>query len=737
MKRAGLLLRTAVAITLVLPAIPALAQDETPSRESEADSGDIVVTAQRRSERLQDVPMSITALSADMLEQAGVTTTADLARVTPGVTMTFYGGFLQPAIRGITSTGANIGENSNVAMYIDGVYQPQQIATLIDLPDVQQIEVLKGPQGALYGQNATGGAILVTSKAPSFTPEGKFSASYGNYNDVQLRGYVTGPLMTGIAASLSGAFQDRDGFRRHVITRERDKGLNSKVVRGKVLLEPSDAMRLTLTGFYSNRRDSATYAGFAIDGNSIGYAGNLAGLGIPGIPVPPAPRATSAKQFEADPDVFTRIKTHGGSLRAELDVAGGTITSVSGIVRNKIGYLADIDATAPRIAEARAEPLIGRYFVHDTNFASGGDGPFSFLVGAFYLKGREAFGGNIFEGFFPVLPPAPRVSLFRTDSFAQVKKEIIAGYAEVTFKPTEKLTLTAGGRYTRERQRTSSNVQNGIPAGSIIEYPRDPVTFKKFTPRVTARYEMADDLNVYASWGRGFKSGVVNPTDFTLDPVRPETIDAWEVGLKGRLMDNLRVNVAAFYYNYKNLQAVAYVPPNYITQNAATARVKGIDFDFALELTPEFSLSGGAALLDAKYKDFPNAAVFQPFGTGSLQIVADLSGGRLLRSPKFSGNIAANYSADVGPGKLSAFASLYYNSGFGLELSNRIRQSKFATVDAELALEPNGLPGTKFALWGKNLTDKAVYATVLSSQLSDAGAYAPPRTFGVRAEYEF
>ena len=117
--------------------------------------------------------------------------TTDIARVTPGVTMAFYGGFLQPAIRGITSTGANLGENSNVAMYIDGVYQPQQVATLIDLPDIEQIEVLKGPQGALYGQNATGGAILVRSMSPSDTLAGKFSASYGNYSDKQARGYLS------------------------------------------------------------------------------------------------------------------------------------------------------------------------------------------------------------------------------------------------------------------------------------------------------------------------------------------------------------------------------------------------------------------------------------------------------------------------------------------------------------------------------------------------------------------
>lgn len=298
----------ALAAMLVAPGL-AMAQ----GAEDGASSSEIIVTAQRRAERLEDVPAAISVLNQELLEKAGVQSTTDIARVTPGVTMAFYGGFLQPAIRGITSTGANIGENSNVAMYIDGVYQPQQVATLIDLPDIEQVEVLKGPQGALYGQNATGGAILVLSKSPSDTATGKFSASYGNYNDKQLRGYLSGPIADGFAASLAGSFQDRDGFRRHVVTGERDKGLKSYVVRGKVQLEPSDVITVGITGYYSWRRDSAMYASFPVNGNSLARAADLTGLlgpvNGPFFPLPNSPRATSAKQFEADPDVFTRIRT--------------------------------------------------------------------------------------------------------------------------------------------------------------------------------------------------------------------------------------------------------------------------------------------------------------------------------------------------------------------------------------------------------------------------------------------
>lgn len=733
-KKFPLYAAVAPAVLSALAPAPAVAQE---SPETEADGGDIIVTAQRRSENLQDVPMSITALSADTLAQAGITATSDLAKVAPGVTMTFFGAFLQPSVRGITSTGANLGENSNVALYIDGVYQPQQIATLIDLPDIEQIEILKGPQGALYGQNATGGAILVSSMAPSFNLKGKLSASYGNYNDVQLRGYVTGPLSETVAASLSASFQDRDGFRRHVVTGERDKGLNAKVVRGKVLFEPAKGTKITASAYYAKRVDSAMYAGFALANNSIGYAADLSAFGIP-LPVPASPRATGPKQFSASPDVFTKIRSAGANLRAEFDLGAGTLTSTSGYFDNRINYLADVDGTAVNIGESRASPLTGKFFVNDTNFASREFGPAQFLAGVFYLDGKETFGENIFELQFPNLPPAAKIPLFAVNQHARVEKRIVAGYAEVTVKPTERLTFTAGGRYTSERQRTFSDLLNSVPQPAVVEYPGDPVTFSKFTPRVTARYEITPDANLYASWGRGFKSGVVNTTDFTLDPVKPETIDAYEVGAKGRIAEVLRFNVAAFLYDYTNLQAVVFVPGRaYITQNAASARVKGVDFDLGWQVTPGLTLSAGVSFLDANYRRFADAAAFAPTGTGNLQITTDLSGGRLLRAPKFSGNFSANYEVEVGAGRIGAYGLLYHSSAYGMEPSNRLRQRAYTTVDGELSFAPNGLDGVRFVLWGKNLGDKAYLSSTLASTLGDVASYASPRTFGARVEFAF
>src|SRR5579863_3750210 len=274
-KYLSLLGGTALAGMLIAPA-PAVAQQAPPATTPDASqqtstNGDIIVTAQRRSETLTNVPASITALSAQALTAAGVTSNVDLAKVTPGLTMPSYGAFVQPALRGVTSGGANVGESSNVATYIDGIYQPQQISNLLELPDVEQIEVLKGPQGALYGQNATGGAILINSFSPKFTTTGNLSASYGDYNDVNLRGYITGPLSDTVAVSVAGGYHRHDGYRTNVLTGQRNRGLDSKAIRGKILFKPTPDLRITLAGYYSDRDDSAAYAGQAYKNNSVGY----------------------------------------------------------------------------------------------------------------------------------------------------------------------------------------------------------------------------------------------------------------------------------------------------------------------------------------------------------------------------------------------------------------------------------------------------------------------------------
>ena len=281
----------------------------TPQAEEGTSTGDIIVTAQRRDEKLRDVPISVTALNADMLSKAGVTNTIELAKVSPGVSLPFYGGFLQPSIRGISSSLAGLGDSPNVAIYIDGVYQASQSGALADLPDVDSVQVLKGPQGSLYGQNAAGGAIIINTIEPSFTLKGLLSASYGNFKDANLKGYVTGPLSEKLAVLLSGSFRNREGINTDLLRGGHDDGLRSHLIRGKLLWQPSEGTSLTLSGFYSRRDDSGIYSGAPLNGNSLGVAIAKLPCAFGGLACLNLPLATKPYEIALNPGADTRIKT--------------------------------------------------------------------------------------------------------------------------------------------------------------------------------------------------------------------------------------------------------------------------------------------------------------------------------------------------------------------------------------------------------------------------------------------
>jgi iron complex outermembrane receptor protein len=721
-------------------AAPAFAQDQGTTVE------DIVVTAQRRSERLQDVPISITALSSEALDRSGITSTQDLARVTPGLSFPVNGGYIQPTIRGISSEGSNIGDSSNVALYVDGVYQPAQASQLMDLPDVEHVEVLKGPQGTLYGQNAMGGAVIINTQTPTFTPTGKFSASYGNYDDINLRGFVAGPIVGDVlAASLSASWQDRGGFRHDLVHGGHDKGLRSKQVRAKILFQPSDDARITATAYWTKRGDTALYAGHALNNNSTGYAF------YPNAPKPRSPKDTVIGSQGDD-----QFETWGASLRGEFDVGLGTINSISGYTNAHIKNYADVDYSPVNIAVAAPVLQKQHSFTQEINFVSRKLGGWQITTGVFFLSGEDAFLPSQFilsslgippfipsRGVPTLAPAAPGPTTLALQSMGTLKKEVYAGYAEVSYDLTDKLVVSAGGRYSYEKQSAYSNANGGNAVGSPVytlsqtETPFSPGSFKKFTPRVTVRYAVDPNSNVYATYSKGFKSGLVSTLDFTNPPVKPEDLTAIEVGYKGRPLPGVSLNIAAFHYNYKNKQVAHYEAPNYIYQNAASAKVKGVEADLTWAATRELTLSATASYLDGKYKNFTGASSTVATGFGDLNVPIDASGLRMIRAPKFTGTLAANYQVETEMGQFGAFASLYYNDGFKWEVSGRIREKAYTTVDAELSFSPAAMENVRLILWGRNLTDEDVKQSVLTSDFGDGVSYAPPRTYGVRAEYKF
>jgi iron complex outermembrane recepter protein len=712
-----------------------------------AGPGEIVVTAQRRSERLRDVPISITALDQAKLVQSGVNNLVDLQRVTPGVQLPFYGSFLQPAIRGISSAGAGLGDSSNVAVYIDGIYQPSESGQLLDLPDVEEVEVLKGPQGTLYGQNAAGGAIIVNTISPSFDLKGRLSASYGNYDDKSFRGYVTGPIAGDkLAASIAASYEDRDGFFHDILRGGSDPGLRSVVVRGKLLFKPTDRLSFTLGSYYTRRSDSGVVAGQPIGpGTPLGYALAAAyGLTVP--------KPTDPREFAQNIVPLSRSITYGFNFHADWETDLGTLSSVTAYGNVKIRNHSDVDFTAVNLGISGPLYINNHNLIEELNFTSRKIGRATFSAGLFFMDLKESYAPNDYLGYFNAfgdplnIYPSVGTPTLTIDQYAYNHKLSYAGYLEAGYDLTDQLNLTVGGRYSYETQQTADNhsVLLGAAAGPLIPDPRGKVPFKRFTPRAVLRYALNSTSNVYASYSQGFKSGYVNSGDNPfvtpyVKPVQPEKVYAYEIGYKGRLARGVSLNLAAFYYDYKDLQVYVYSPPVEYYQNAASARIKGLDGDVTINLGRGLTFSAGGAYLDAKYRKFPNAEAYVPdaAGFGYDVISINASGNRLPRAPKFSGNATLDYRVDTSAGRFGANVSGTYNSGITYDAANEVWQKHYATLGANISFEPAAIKGLRLVLWGKNLTNKTYLSSELESQFVIGGTYAEPRTYGVRAEFVF
>jgi iron complex outermembrane receptor protein len=707
--------------------------DDVPAPTSDAGAAnggeplaEVMVTAQRRSERLQDVPISITALTAQNLQQSGVISVLDLPRISPGLELPQFGAWTQPSIRGISSGGADIGDSSNVAMYIDGVYQNSQVAQLLDLPDVQQIEVLKGPQGTLYGQNAEGGAIIITTLQPTFTSTGKVAVSYGNFDDISVRGYGSTGVTDKLAVSVAGSFEDRNGLRYNVATGDRDRGLRSSLVRAKLLYQATDDASFLLSGYYADRKDGAPFAGVPLDGNTVAN-----GL-YPDLPRP------SNTQVSLSAPTDTANKVWGASLKSNLGFAYGELTSVTAYAATAFDLIADVDYSALNLAVS-FERVNSRYFTEDLSFVSKGLGPVTLSSGLFFSKGHEASPNQTFAQYdatvATVAPDAPGPAVFLGALNKSIDKKVLAGFAEVAYEVIERLTVTGGARYTYEEQHAYSDLYSG---GALIPGPYNPGIFKKLTPRATARYALDPTSNVYVSWGKGFKSGLVGSDNLYSPPVRPEELTSYEVGYKGQVMDAVKINAAVFHYTFKDIQVQRFLAPLTVYQNAAAAHLTGFDFDTAFRVTQELSLTVGGVYLDSKYTSYPEAGVFIPIaGGGNENANIDASGKPLIRAPKFTGNVGVNYKRSTSLGEFEGFLSTYYNSGESLEASGRVHQGGYAQIDAELSYSPTAYDKVRLSLWGRNLTDKQFIQGTLLTTFADGVTYSTPRTFGVRGEYKF
>lgn len=714
------------AATPVVPISPVATNPQPEQVEtSAATDGEIIVTAQRRSQNLRDVPVSVQAFGAEQLAVAGVGSTDSLVALTPSISVNKFLAPFQSSIR-IRGVGSNVSSpivEPSVSMVIDGVVISRQASFFTDLVDIEQIEVLRGPQSTLFGKNAVAGALNISTARPSLDKfDGLVEATYNSFDDVALRGTISAPLTSTLGFRLTGSYFDEGrGAIENVLSGGPSlSGDRSIGVRGKLLWEPTADTEFMLIGDYRHAsgpntvRTPVRFESLAVQ--------NLYGVG---------PVDTNNRRVAINGGPFGghdySSDDWGVSLEGNTKLGEVTLTSITAYRRYNLDSVFDADGLPTTVTPSGYDDLVtipgvgsvttGRLpltgvtqlsselksdqFSQEIRLTSPSSGSFRWLVGGYYWSTTLNFDNRQVQALCPfntaapgfrAPPPQPVLgdgdpqaltgacsfpapngvnNRFRT--IYDVSTDYLAGFGQVDLDLGSRVTLTAGARY--QHDVFNYKVSGGL--GGTFTVPNTAVSLAPFTGasrqvnnvltgKASATYKIDQSNNVYASYSRGYKGpGADAPANLAVapaSPLLPERVDAYELGYKGRLFDALNLNVALFWQDFSNLQQQAYnfQTTTFQAVNAGTSRQRGVEADATLRVSPRLQFTGSLTYLDAIYTSFPNADCFAPrvldtacryklIPGAPAAGTKDVSGQRVVFSPKWSYNIAANYRIPIGP----------------------------------------------------------------------------------------
>ncbi|MDP1632710.1 MAG: TonB-dependent receptor [Caulobacter sp.] len=736
MRRSHLIFALFAGSASLLPAAALAQSGPNTKAPAAATVTEVIVTAQRRSERLVDVPASLAVITSAQLKDGGVESSRDLRLLTPGLNITSQGTYVQPTIRGVGTTVTGTGADPNVAVYVDGVYISSQGSALFDFNNIEQIEVLKGPQGSLYGRNATGGAIVVTTMAPSLVEtSGNLSASYGSFNEVGLSAYGNIPLSDVFAMSVAAYSRKNDGYTRNLALGGKKSSItDSSGVRARLLFKPSDDFRAILTGSYIKQSDNTAYSYRPLNGNTP-QQGSVAAH-IPN---------NDYKHISLNDDPYNKLDYKSVNLNADWTRSWGKITSITSWAYTKYPFKTDLDGTEVAVQTFIADPQTQETTTQEFIYTSPVMGRVSWLGGVYYYhdesitQARVAIGGVFYPS--PALRP-----------YVEVTATAYSAYAEVNFAITDSLHLTAGGRYSSEEKK-STNKDGGAGGALMLDASH---TWSAFTPRVALRYDLSDQSSTYFSYSEGFKSGLfdggatgacttnVRPNASCPSagvPVQPEKVRAYEIGYKYNAGSTF-LSTAIFFTEYKNIQINALNSLNQqVLYNAAAGEIYGADIDFSTRLNENFKIHAGAAYTHGRYTSFAQGQNWVPvfaagLPNGNTQVVTNDSGNTLIRTPEITGFGSLTYQRDLAVGRLESTVTASYSSSYFWHVNNRLKQPAFTILNANLSwFSPSD--AWKVTLFGANLTNEHTQLYVREAAVGDFVSYSKPRSFGVSLGYKF
>lgn len=688
----------------------------------------ITVTATRRVESQQEVPIAISAYSAAELKALGAQNVQDLSQQTPGLMIANQSAAITPFIRGIGAADNTVGQEAAVSTYVDGVYYPSVYGALFTFNNIESIEVLKGPQGTLFGRNATGGLVQVRTRDPSEVGAVEGSVSYGNLGTAGAKLYGTTGIAENLAADLAVVYREQqDGFGRNLTT-GRDVGFvgDDFSVRNKWLWKPGDATKVTVALDYGKSKNS-----------DIGSAKNL----LPGAiaTADGLPQAAGYHNVRGGMHEFVNTEQWGAAVHLTQEFGAFDLVSISSYRDTEVVQQFDNDVTPVVFLDAYIDSQSTETISQELQILSRPDSHISWIAGLYYLNDDSGFVDPLGLGLYGVAVGGTGVQIKNS-----IETESYSAFGEASIPLGERTVLTLGARWTNDKRDISGRtdvVDSNVPPGNlIISLPSPSNEIKQDEPswRLVLKHEFSDELMVYGSYNRGFKSGNYNTVSAADEPFEAEQLDAYEIGIKSQAFGNrVRLNAAAFYYDYSNLQLAVLTGSFLTTTNAADSEVKGIDLDGEWFVTDQLRLRFGASFLDTEFQEYPNAQCSSRGANGiTTQFSCDVTGNSLTRSPEQTFNLAAFYTIPTSIGDIDANLSYAYNSGFFYEPDNRLEQPSYSVVNAQVGWKQVD-ESWGVTLYGRNLADEEYSVWMAGFALGDVYAAAPGRTWGAEVNFKF
>jgi iron complex outermembrane receptor protein len=730
-KHLGNSLQFAVAAIAIGCSAASSAQSVSSNRSSPgAVVEEIVVTAQKREQSGQDVPVSLTVMGAEQIANLQLVSGTELARQTPNLQVSNLGNEDQPkfSLRGISTPDFNLNTTSPTGIFYDEVYVASQFLGGPQLFDLERIEVLRGPQGTLFGKNTTGGAINFITRKPSYETEGYVSVQAGNNDYVHATGAFNLPIVDQkLAARLAVNTTRSDGWiKNHNPAGEDLSSIDNYALRLSVLFEPTESTSATLRLLHS--RSNPTNIGVIAYGTGPG--------GTNAFGINPRVHPVTGERFDAWEGYYDRtggeIVADGDGAILTLDQAFGdlTLTSISSYLEGDFKNNVDADGS---IANQLAIDFYARTreIAQDVRLSSDYEGPFNFIAGLYY--NHDETGINTDYTLFGALNLAQSYDQSRTS---------YAAYADATYDLAAAWTLYGGVRWTSdEGEATDFQVAPIIPVQATQKYDDSAPT-----GRIGLRHAFSDHVMGYVQYARGYRSSTINGSALTnasdFNVAEPESLNSYEVGLKSQLWDDrLQLNTSAFYYQYKNQQFVNAIT---LTEsrmvNAGEARVMGLEAELIAQLSEYFRVTFGMALLDTEFVELH-------LSRGTPLVDYNLAGNELIEAPHTTFSLALDYSMfALGAGRVHAHVdgsrvgSKFFTPFNNLPPSNLSVGEPYYDANARIAYRADS-GRYEFGIWGKNLTENDEAAGQVGAdqttffQRFTVSPY--PRRYGVEFSYNF